>query len=62
MDHDSEFKTLVNQLVPDFSTGITRLDVKTSEISEEESKNDPELANAIKLASEIPELPIPLNR
>ena len=62
MDHDPEFNALVNQLVPDFSTGITRLDVKTSEISEEESKNDPELANAIKLASEIPGVPVPLNR
>ena len=62
IDHDPEFRALVNQLVPDFSTGITRLDVKTSEISEEESKNDPELTNAIKLASEIPGVPVLLNR
>ncbi len=46
LDMDKEFAGLVNQILPELKTGITKLDVKREFLTEETIKNDPQLIKA----------------
>ena len=56
LDTDPDFAKFVNSLIPDFNTGIFRLDVR-KEVIDEKEVNDNDSLQAIKLAKQSPGVP-----
>ncbi len=57
LDVDSEFAELVNSVMPELKTGITKLGVRKEFVSEDESRSNSALARAISAAKELPGKP-----
>lgn len=57
LDSDSEFAELVNAIMPELKTGITKLDVRREVVNEDEVKGNTSLAKTLALAKEHPGTP-----
>ena len=57
-DSNPEFAALVNSMLPEMSTGISRIEVKKEAINEEDAKGNIELMRLVKQAKEKPGEPV----
>ena len=57
LDSDGEFAELVNSIVPELNTGISRLSIRKEVINEDESKGNLSIAKIIAKAKENPGVP-----
>lgn len=60
MDTDKKFNAFVNQLLPEFKTGISKLDVESIELTGDKTKLNDEMQEAIARAKQQPGLPQPV--
>lgn len=59
LDNDNEFANLVNSLIPDLNTGISRLTVRKEIIDEDEIRGNSAMTKALAAAKEKPGSPQP---
>lgn len=57
LDVDMEFASLVNALMPELKTGISRMTVHKDEVTEEDTKGNPAISAALSAAKEQPGKP-----
>lgn len=55
LDVDSDFATLVNQIVPELKTGISKLEVKREVLTDDVIKSDPRLTKAAAILNSNPD-------
>ena len=60
MDIDKKFNAFVNQLLPEFKTGISKLDVESIELTGDKTKLNDEMQEVIAKAKQQPGLPQPV--
>lgn len=60
MDTDKKFNAFVNQLLPEFKTGISKLDVEAIELTGDKTKLNDEMQEVIAKAKQQPGLPQPV--
>lgn len=60
LDTLGEFKALVNTVIPDLMTGISRLEIRKEAVNEEDLASDTPLATAVKAAKALPGYPVAL--